>query len=91
MNHKEKNANILPSCKRQLAKMLNVTLWCFTSKVANCGEPLLIVGLQCDSKCVDGMHHIVLESVVKLPNNIQMKKGLTFAKYVESINEIENQ
>ncbi len=34
---------------------------------------------------------IVLESVVKLPNNIQMKKGLTFAKYVESINEIENQ
>jgi len=41
MSHKEKNANTLPSCKRQLAKMLSVALWCFTSKVANCSHKIL--------------------------------------------------
>jgi len=102
MSHKEKNANILPSCKRQLANMLNVTFWCLINKVANCGEPLSIVGLQCDCKYVDGVRHIaqhgikdeedlVLEQVVKIIDNIQMRRRLTFVEYVESTNEIENQ
>ncbi len=34
---------------------------------------------------------LVLELIVKLLDNIQMTKGLTFAKYVENTNEIENQ
>jgi len=34
---------------------------------------------------------LVLESIVELPNNIQMRRGLTFAKYVEGTNEIKNQ
>jgi hypothetical protein len=38
--------------------MLSVALWCLTSKVADHGEPLLIVKLKRDCKCVDGMHHI---------------------------------
>ncbi len=47
------------------------------------------MGLQCDCKCADGMHHIaqhdnedeedlVLELVIKLFDNIQMKRRLTF-------------
>ncbi len=70
--------------------------------MVDCGEPLSIVGLQCDCKCANGMHHIaqhgnwgekdlVLELAIKLLNNIQMKRMLTFAKYVEGTNEIENQ
>ncbi len=70
--------------------------------MADCGEPLSIMGLQCDCKCVDGMHHIaqhgnedeedlVLQLIVELLDNIQMKRGLTFAEYVEGTNEIENQ
>jgi hypothetical protein len=34
---------------------------------------------------------LVLEPIVKLFNNIQMKRGLTFAKYIEGTNEIKNQ
>jgi hypothetical protein len=40
----------------QKCKML---LCCFTSKVVDHGEPLLIVGSQCDYRCVNDMHHIV--------------------------------
>ncbi len=32
---------------------------------------------------------LVLESIVESPNNIQMRRGLTFVKYVEGTNEIE--
>jgi hypothetical protein len=33
---------------------------------------------------------LVLEPVVKVIDNIQMRRGLTFLEYVESTNEIEN-
>jgi hypothetical protein len=33
-------------------------LWCLVNKVANHGEPLLIVGSQCDYRYADGMRHI---------------------------------
>ncbi len=57
--------------------------------MANHDEPSSIMGLQCDCKCVDGMHHIaehdnedeedlILELVIKLFDNIQMKRRLTF-------------
>jgi len=32
--------------------------WCLINKVANHGETLLIVGLQCGYRCVDYMRHI---------------------------------
>jgi hypothetical protein len=34
---------------------------------------------------------LVLEPTIKLLNSIQMRRRLTFAKYAESTNEIENQ
>ncbi len=40
---------------------------------------------------IDGEEDLVLELIIKPPNKIQMRKGLTFAKYVENTNEIENQ
>ncbi len=60
------------------------------------------MGLPCDYKCANGMHHIAqhgnedeedldLEPTIELLDNIQMKKRLTFIEYVEGTNEIENE
>ncbi len=40
---------------------------------------------------IEGEDDLVLELAIKLHDKIQMKKILTFAKYVEGTNEIENQ
>ncbi len=37
----------------------------------------------------EGEEDLVLELLIKLLNKIQMKKGLTFAEYVEGTNEID--
>ncbi len=40
---------------------------------------------------IEDEEDLILGSTIKLRNNIQMRRRLTFAKYVESINEIKNQ
>ncbi len=40
---------------------------------------------------IEGEEDLVLELAIELPDKIQLMKGLTFAKYVEGTNEIENQ
>jgi hypothetical protein len=40
---------------------------------------------------IEDEENLVLKSTIKLPDNIQMRRGLTFVEYVECTNEIENQ
>jgi hypothetical protein len=36
---------------------------------------------------IEDEEDLILKSMVELPNNIQMTRGLTFAEYVEHTNE----